>query len=124
MARVRKTSWTRTFTAQRKWGFEKWIENIDDYCGKVLVLYEGKKCSMHYHMKKLETMYLQEGRVDIRFRDPSNAEDYVVELEPGDSVRIPRGQQHQIIALEDSHLIEFSTKHEESDSYRVELGSR
>jgi len=79
---------------------------------------------MHFHMNKLETMYLISGRVDIRFRDPSNAEDYVVELYPGDSVRIPRGQQHQIIAVENSHLVEFSTKHEEEDSYRVELGSR
>ena len=122
--RVEKNTWNDTKTVKRKWGYEKWIENLDDYCGKVLVLEKGKKCSMHFHMNKLETMFLQAGRVDIRFRDPRNAEDYVVELHPGDSVRIPRGQQHQIIAVEDSRLFEFSTKHEETDSYRVELGTR
>lgn len=124
MARVEKKIWANTFTARRKWGHEKWIENLDDYCGKVLVLDAGKKCSMHYHMNKLETMFLESGRVDIRFRDPESAEDYVVSLYPGDSVRIPRGQQHQIMAVVDSRLFEFSTKHEETDSYRVELGSQ
>lgn len=123
MVRVEKKTWNDTFTANRKWGAEKWIENMDEYCGKVLTLIKGKKCSMHYHMNKLETMYLQSGSVTIRFRDPSNAEDYYIKLNIGDSIRIPRGQQHQIIANEDSILIEFSTKHEEEDSYRVELGT-
>jgi len=124
MAKVEKVTWDDTYRANRTWGYEKWVENLDDYCGKILVLQKDKKGSMHYHMKKLETMYLSSGRVNIRFRDPSNAEDYVINLHVGDSVRIPRGQQHQIIALMDSTLIEFSTKHEEEDSYRVELGSR
>jgi len=124
MAKVEKNTWNNTFTAERAWGYEKWIENMDEYCGKVLVLEAGKRCSMHYHLKKMETMFLVSGRVDIRFRDPSNAEDYTVELRKGDSVRITRGQQHQIIAIEDSELIEFSTKHYEDDSHRVELGTR
>lgn len=121
--RVEKKTLEETFTAKRKWGYEKWIENLDEYCGKSLFLDKGKKCSMHFHMNKLETMYLISGHIQIRFRDPLNAEDYIIELLQGDSVRIPRGQQHQIIAVEDSHLIEFSTKHQETDSYRVELGS-
>lgn len=115
--------WDDTFTKKRSWGFEKWIENSDEYCGKVLVLDEGKRCSLHYHMKKLETMYLVSGHVTIRFRDPETAEDYDVTLRPGDSVRIERGQQHQIVAEEQSVLVEFSTRHFEDDSYRVERGT-
>ena len=61
--RIKKTTYADTFTAPRHWGYEKWVENMDEYCGKVLHLTEGKKCSMHYHMKKLETMYLVSGRV-------------------------------------------------------------
>jgi hypothetical protein len=35
---------------------------------------------------------------------------------------IPQGLRHQMIALEDSKLFEFSTTHYESDSYRIVKG--
>ena len=43
------------------WGYEKWIVNKDEYCGKLLHIIKGMKCSWHYHQKKDETFYLQEG---------------------------------------------------------------
>ena len=43
-------------------------------------------------------------------------------LTPGDAFEIPRGRRHQMTALEDSELFEFSTEHFEDDSYRVEKG--
>lgn len=122
MARVTKNTKEKTYTHKRGWGVELWVENLDDYCGKVLYLEGGKSCSMHYHMNKLETMFLQSGSVEIVFIDPDTGKKYTAKLEPGDSIRIPRGQAHQIFALEDSELFEFSTKHEESDSYRVWKG--
>lgn len=123
MARLTKKTSAEVPNVPRGWGKELWIENLPDYCGKVLLLRNGEKCSMHFHMKKLETMYLQDGRVDIDMIDPATAEKYTVCLEPGDSVRIERGQPHQIVALKDSTLIEFSTKHEEEDSYKIWRGS-
>ena len=27
------------------WGYEKWIVNTDEYCGKLLHFIKGKKCS-------------------------------------------------------------------------------
>ena len=36
------------------WGFEKWIVNCEQYCGKLLYIAKGKKCSWHYHNKKDE----------------------------------------------------------------------
>jgi len=122
MAILKKTTREDTYTHKRGWGEELWIENLDDYCGKILFLEAGKRGSMHYHMKKMETMYLQDGIVDIDFIDAETGVKYIVHLYPGDSIRIPRGQAHQIIALEDSNLFEFSTKHEEEDSYRVWKG--
>ena len=41
------------------WGYEKWIVNTDEYCGKLLHFIKGKKCSWHYHKLKDETFYLQ-----------------------------------------------------------------
>lgn len=104
------------------WGKEIWIENIPEYCGKILVFEAGKKCSMHFHSKKKETMFLQSGRMTIELIEPESGKGYSVELEPGDSILIPPNQLHQICAVEDSLLFEFSTKHEDSDSYRAWKG--
>ena len=48
--------------------------------------------------------------------------EYGVELNEKDSLLIPQGQTHQIIAMKNSRLFEFSTIHDELDSYRVEKG--
>ena len=45
------------------WGYEKWIVNTDEYCGKLLFFEEGKRCSWHYHKLKDETFYLQSGKM-------------------------------------------------------------
>ncbi len=122
MAKVNKIMRDQQPVYKRGWGYEIWIENLDDYCGKLLHLYEGKRSSLHFHKNKMETMYLQSGRVELKFIDPEDGKPYYVTLEPGDSILIPRCQVHQIHALEESDLFEFSTKHEESDSLRVEKG--
>ena len=38
------------------WGYEKWIVNTDEYCGKLLFFNKGKRCSWHYH--KIKEYYL------------------------------------------------------------------
>lgn len=124
MAQLNKKTLEKTYMHQRGWGVEHWIENLPEYCGKLLVLENGKRCSLHFHMKKRETMYLQAGAVDILFVDPDTGKEYMIELLPGDSIMIPPGQVHQIINRQNGHslLFEFSTMHEESDSYRVKKG--
>lgn len=122
MAKVEKRMADEHTRVQRGWGHEVWIENLPDYCGKVLFLKGGKRCSLHFHMKKKETMFLQSGDVAIKFVDPDTGKSYIVNLSPGQSVLIEPGQVHQIIANEDSALFEFSTEHFEEDSYRVQKG--
>ena len=105
------------------WGYEKWIVNTDEYCGKLLFFNEGKRCSWHYHKKKDETFYLQSGKILLYYGDSDNlsgAKDLV--LEPGDKFHIYRGLRHQMVAIEDSELFEFSTEHFDEDSYRVTKG--
>lgn len=123
MARVKKTSFRETYSHKRGWGTEYWIENIPDYCGKLLVIDPNKRCSLHFHMNKLETMYLESGNATILFIDPYTGEEYVVDMVAGDSIKIPRGQVHQIIASKyGCEIFEFSTMHDENDSYRVKKG--
>ena len=46
------------------WGFEKWIVNCEEYCGKLLYIIKGKKCSWHFHKLKDEVFYVQSGDPD------------------------------------------------------------
>ena len=105
------------------WGYEKWICNTEEYCGKILHIIKGKKCSWHYHELKDETFYLQEGRLLVKYADHDDlehAKEFV--MERGDKFHVYRGLRHQMFALQDSDLFEFSTQHFDSDSLRIIRG--
>ena len=82
---------------EKGWGWERWIVNCEEYCGKLLFFEKDKKCSWHYHKIKDEVFYVQSGK-------------------------IYRGLRHQMLALKDSELFEFSTQHFDSDSHRIIKG--
>ena len=105
------------------WGFEKWIVNKAEYCGKLLFFEKDKKCSWHYHKLKDEVFYLQSGKLLVKHSDKDDiikAKECI--LLPGDSFHVYRGLRHQMLALEASELFEFSTEHFDSDSYRIQKG--
>jgi len=105
------------------WGFEKWIVNCEEYCGKLLYFVKGKRCSWHYHIKKDEVFFIQSGKVLIKYSDDDDiaaAKELI--LSRGERFHVHRGLRHQMIALEDTELFEFSTQHFDEDSYRVIKG--
>ena len=110
------------------WGFEKWIVNCEEYCGKLLYFVKGKRCSWHYHKLKDEVFYVQSGRIEVLYSESDELyNDGMLKaksiiLGPGDNFHVYRGLRHQIIAIEDTELFEFSTQHFDSDSYRIEKG--
>jgi mannose-6-phosphate isomerase-like protein (cupin superfamily) len=119
-----KTSSTQEIKFVPKgWGFEKWIVNCEEYCGKLLYFVKGKKCSWHYHKLKDEVFYIQSGIVKIYY---SNSDDILkaktVILSQGDNFHVPRGLRHRMEAIIDTELFEFSTQHFDSDSYRIQKG--
>ena len=102
------------------WGYERWIVNKEEYCGKLLHMIKGKKCSWHYHTLKDETFYLQEGKILLKYSDEDDIEKAKeIVLNRGDKFHIYRGLRHQMFALEDTDLFEFSTQHFDEDSHRV-----
>ena len=105
------------------WGFEKWIVNNEEYCGKLLYFVKGKKCSWHYHILKDETFYIQSGKILLLYgeEDELTSSDELI-LEKGDRFHITRGMRHQMTALEDTELFEFSTQHFDSDSIIIIKG--
>ena len=104
------------------WGEEVWIINTDKYCGKLLKFRKGAKFSDHYHINKDETWYVLEGKLELHYYDLSNADKLNTILNPGSVVHIPPNTPHQLIAQEDSVVIEVSTPHDEADSYRIGKG--
>tara|TARA_R110000824_G_scaffold14605_3_gene62087 strand:+ start:3110 stop:3478 length:369 start_codon:yes stop_codon:yes gene_type:complete len=108
---------------KKGWGYEKWIVNKPEYCGKLLFFLRDKRCSWHYHKLKDEVFFLQSGKMLVKFSDQDDitkAEELI--LNRGDNFHVYRGLRHQMLALEDSELFEFSTEHFDSDSYRIIKG--
>jgi mannose-6-phosphate isomerase-like protein (cupin superfamily) len=106
---------------EKQWGHELWIHNDSQYCGKLLVFTNsGNKFSMHYHMLKNETWYVQEGAFQFDWIDTESAERCYTQLQKGDVVYIEKGLPHQLTALIDnSTVFEVSTQHFDEDSYRI-----
>ena len=104
------------------WGKEVIIENNEFYCGKLLCFNKGAKFSMHYHMIKDETWYVDKGEFLYRWIDTETADVIEQKLIIGDTVRQRPGQPHQLEALTDGVIFEVSTTHSDSDSYRVWKG--
>lgn len=96
------------------WGIERWIVNDDPllYCSKFLFVKRLGKCSYHFHKKKTETFYLCKGLILITVNGDVGV------MYPGDVVTIKPGTKHSFIGVEDSLMLETSTYHYESDSYR------
>ena len=109
---------------KKVWGQETWIVNNSEYCGKLLDVYGGASCSLHYHLAKHETFYCLSGRVILLlwpYYDPvegTHLTQYRTLL-AGDTIDIPRGLPHLFKADTESRIIEFSTHHDDNDSIRL-----
>ena len=107
---------------EKAWGYELVITNNKDYCGKILHFNEGHKFSMHYHMIKDETWYVNSGNFIYKWIDTNSANVYEESLLCGDVIHIHPGLPHQLIAVTEGEIFEVSTEHFEHDSYRVWKG--
>jgi|SRR3989338_4970520 len=124
---IRRVEWH-----PKGWGGELWLANNERYCGKLMFLEPGKRCSIHYHQLKLEDFAVLAGRMQLDLYpdvpvigDPSSYTDERRQrllLGPGDAIQIPQRTPHQFVGIERTLFIETSTQHFEADSYRVIVG--
>lgn len=113
------------------WGYEEWLCNNDLYCGKKLHFWKGKRCSWHYHLEKEETFWVIKGRIlvyhsmdDCMDKNGFDAKlANSIELDVGDTFHVVPCMRHMIVGLVESDLVEFSTRHFEKDSYRLQKGN-
>lgn len=105
------------------WGKETWIANNSLYCGKILILRAGLSCSWHFHGVKDEVIFVESGEVLFSYGDNDDrSKAKTLTMKPGDSARVFPGTRHQMLAITDARLFEFSTEHRDEDSIRVLKG--
>lgn len=102
----------------KPWGHELIWAKTDGYVGKILVILKGQRLSYQYHEKKIETIYLAKGLMELEHQEPHGKCQTTV-LKPGDSFHIPVGLRHRMSALEDCEVFEVSTP-ELDDVVRLE----
>lgn len=107
--------------AQKTWGHEEWIVNCEEYCGKLLKVRPGCQCSLHHHRKKRETFYVLTGRGWIEHALVVGGEAGPMvrcDVDSGSTITIERGVPHRFGAVNNLTILEISTHHEDSDTYR------
>jgi len=113
------------------WGYELWIENNELYCGKHLHVLPTKRCSVHYHKNKKETFYIIEGELKLEYSIDLSLDFWkstIVKptkiLKKGDSFTLEPMIAHRFTSNTSypCDFVEFSTHHEDSDSYRIIKG--
>jgi mannose-6-phosphate isomerase len=102
----------------KPWGHELIWAETDRYAGKILVIETGRRLSLQYHDRKLESIYVLSGRLRL-FIEQDDGEVRSEELRPGDARHIPVGRIHRFEAIERVELVEVSTP-DLDDVIRVE----
>lgn len=109
-------------TIEKGWGSELLIHNGDGYCVKLLNFTQGSRGSMHFHRVKTETWYILSGKIVISFPDYETGKVSEMTIAKGEVVHLPACQAHQVLALEDTVIVEGSTPHDDADTYRIAPG--
>ncbi len=127
---------------KKVWGREEWLVNESLYCCKYLYLNNGFQCSLHYHLNKTETFYILIGKVKIEIGESrghvtnttggrgcevvyslSNISERI--MEAGEQIKLVPNIIHRFTAITSTaKILEVSTHHDDSDSYRIKDSGR
>lgn len=100
---------------KKLWGNELWIVNNSKYCGKILTIRKGARCSLHFHPRKDETFFVLSGKVKLYY----NGSEFI--MNKFNSFRIEPGNKHRFESIDkESKILEVSTYHDDEDVVRVQ----
>mgnify|MGYP001573562480 CR=1 FL=1 len=95
------------------WGRELIIVNSPEYCGKLLHVDKGARCSMHLHPVKRETFFCLNGSAVLCVE----GHDYL--LTPFTRPKtIEPGQKHSFWGITETIILEVSTHDDQEDVVR------
>lgn len=120
---------------EKLWGNEVVVCNRPNYCCKIINVFSGRNCSLHFHKVKDETFTVLSGTLQVEMWKNLEREDFELEkhpfadrkadlkmvLEAGSSVRVPPffGHRFACISKSTASFVETSTTDFPEDSYRV-----
>ena len=116
-----------TKIVNKKWGYEIWLENSKDYCGKHLHVLPSKWSSVHYHREKRETYYIISGELLVEYSTDLNENRWKSGfvgnkiLKKGEAFTIERMVAHRFTSnlVTPCDFVEISTYHDDNDCYRI-----
>lgn len=103
---------------EKPWGYELIWAHTQRYAGKVLHINAGTRLSLQYHRLKDETLYIQQGRIELLLGEHEGSLERL-ELGAGEHQHIPPGTRHRLTALTEVDIFEVSTP-ELEDVVRLE----
>lgn len=106
-----------TKRVEKPWGYELIWAHTERYVGKLLHINQGHKLSLQYHVKKDETIHVQQGRLLFVVDEGKGLIER--ELTVGQSYHIKPNTTHRMVALTDCDVLEVSTP-ELDDVVRLE----
>ena len=106
---------------EKYWGWIQTITANEDFTLKRIFMKAGTQSSMEYHVYKDENYFIEKGKLKLGFRI-GRAKNVSLILNEMDTYNIPPGLMHMRMALEDTVIIEWSNKDNDSDSNIVEDG--
>jgi len=115
---------------QKSWGTEIIWGAFNSIRGKVLSINKGGKTSLKQHVHKNEVFYVMSGKVSVFYGNEASLTDPVAYpfaesvLQEGDVLCVQSNCPYQIVALEDSKLIEIGDKTTDGTIYLDEAEIR
>lgn len=111
-----------TDVREKYWGR---IETIlsEDVAAKRICVRKGGQSSLEYHVEKSESYFIHSGLLRVGLRI-GRAENHSIVMMAGQSYDVRPGVMHMRMGLEDTVILEVSTRDSDSDSYLVEDGQK
>ena len=102
---------------KKPWGHEEVIEINKKYMFKKLFMKKGHRCSLQFHNKKKETVFVLSGKLKLILKK-KNKTHYKI-MTKGQSISISPKTIHRMQAISNCYYLEASTP-EISDVVRIE----
>ena len=103
---------------KKPWGEERLFALTNKYAGKILIIRKGHRLSLQYHIKKVETLYLESGMLRLHI-GPGKGKLKEKVITSGTVFHVPSKIVHRMEAIDNCRLIEVSTP-ELKDVVRIE----
>ena len=92
----------------KPWGYELLIEKNNNYMFKKLFMKKGHRCSLQFHKKKIETIFIVSGNLKIFYGKNKEKLRYKT-FKPQNTITINPKTIHRMQAVSDCVYLEAST---------------